>query len=67
MNVFEQIESDDTIPVQVKEEMLSSLDTVKLVADVIDLFFVKGGQVAIRGIGPGNDREVDSTSPTASG
>ncbi len=44
MNAFEQIESNENIPDHVKAEMLSSLDTFKLIADVVDLFFVKSGQ-----------------------
>jgi hypothetical protein len=52
MNVFEEIESDETLPLSVKEEMVSSLDTFKLFGDLVDMFFVKAGQVAVRAIGP---------------
>ncbi len=65
MNVFEQLESDASIPHHVKEEMLSSLDTIKLVADVVDLFFIKGGWVASQSLGSysGAGDETPSSTP----
>ena len=53
-NIFQEIESDATIPPQVKEEMISNLEAIKLVADLVDLFFIKGTSVATQALSVGD-------------
>lgn len=38
---FGQMRSSEPVPEQLKEEVFNSLDTILLVADVVDLFTVK--------------------------
>ena len=53
-NAFKNIESNENIPDSVKKEMLSNLDTIKLVADFVDLFFIKGGNVIGKSLASGS-------------
>ena len=60
-NAFKRIESDDSIPTHVKEEMLSNLDFAKLVGDVLDMFFVRGVGTAANAMSSGIDKAIDPT------
>ena len=60
-NAFKRIESDDSIPAHVKEEMLSNLDFAKLVGDVLDMFFVRAVGTAANAMSSGMDKANDSS------
>jgi len=62
MNAFQQIEANDKLPEHVKEEMLSSLDIFKLIADVVDLFFVKSGQSLSKALDANSSSEMTTPS-----
>ena len=40
-NNFKKLEPDASLPPEVKKETLSNLDSMKLVLDLVDLFFSK--------------------------
>ena len=40
-NIFEQIEGDDSLPENVKQETLSNVYALRMVLDLADLFLVK--------------------------
>ncbi len=42
-DIFKEIESMAELPASVKRETMSNLDTVKLMLDLVDLFFIKPG------------------------
>lgn len=54
MNNFQEIEPRDTLPAHIKAQTMSSLGTLKLIMDMVDLFIVKGaftlGQSATPGV-----------------
>lgn len=60
-NAFKRIESDDSIPDHVKEEMLSNLDFAKLVGDVLEMFFVRGASMAANAMSSGVDKTDNHT------
>ena len=55
-NAFKRIESNDSIPPHVKEEMLSNLDFAKLVGDVMEMFFVRAASTAANALSSGMDK-----------
>jgi hypothetical protein len=57
-NAFKNIEFTEEIPEYVKKEMLSNLDAIKLVADFVDLFFVKAGGVAGKSLASGGEENT---------
>lgn len=54
-NVFQEIESDEVLPPQVKKETLGTLFSMKMIADFIDLFVVKAGATFSNSLG-GSDK-----------
>lgn len=49
-NAFKEIESQDNLPPEVKQQTLGSLYALKLVFDLVDLFVAKAGAVATAAI-----------------
>ncbi|MEL6673118.1 MAG: hypothetical protein AAFR61_13035 [Bacteroidota bacterium] len=43
-NVFKELEANEKLPPEVKEQTLSTLSSVKLIMDFVDLFVVKAGR-----------------------
>lgn len=60
-NAFKRIESDDSIPANVKSEMLSNLDFAKMVGDVLDMFFVVAGSTSAEVMSSGLDKDSPDT------
>jgi hypothetical protein len=60
-NAFKRIESDDSIPAHVKDEMLSNLDFAKLVGDVLEMFFVRGASMAANAMSSAMDKSDQSS------
>ncbi len=42
-NNFKKLETEANLPPEVKKETLSNLDSMKLVLELVDLFFFKAG------------------------
>ncbi len=50
-NVFKQIESDESLPAEVKKQTLSNLYNLRLILDVVDLFSVKAASTFVESLG----------------
>lgn len=59
-NSFKNIEPEENLPKNVKDETLGSLYSVKLFIDVLDLFFIKAGGVAGRSLSSDDGPESPS-------
>ncbi|MEM6628716.1 MAG: hypothetical protein AAF694_03550 [Bacteroidota bacterium] len=51
-NNFKKIEPEATLPPEVKKETLSNLDSMKLVLDLVDLFFFKASNTFAGSLSP---------------
>lgn len=56
-NAFKKIESNDKLPDHIKRETLGSLFSMKMLADFVDLFIVKAGNVLTSSIDGGEQVE----------
>ena len=52
-NVFQQLEDDQKIPPKVKQELMSNLESTKLVGELIDLFMIKSATAIAQVLSPG--------------
>ena len=61
-NNFKKIESEASLPPEVKKETLSNLDSMKLVLDLVDLFFFKASSTFAGSLSPDSPIPADKQS-----
>lgn len=58
-NPFKNLASDHSVPNNVKDELNSSIDSLKMFTDLVDLFFVKAASVIGQSFSHGEERLGD--------
>ncbi len=57
-NAFKEIEGEDTLPPQVREETLGNVGALAFIMDLVDLFVAKSGQSMIASLSPSEKRPL---------
>ena len=57
-NAFKEIEGEETLPPQIKEETLGNVGALAFIMDLVDLFVARSGKSLVESLSPGENRPL---------
>lgn len=57
-NAFKEIEGEETLPPEIREDILGNVGALAFIMDLVDLFVARSGQSMIASLSPGENRPL---------